>query len=389
MNRLAIVSSHPIQYNAPLFKLLTERGNINIKVFYTWGKDALVNKQDPGFGREIEWDIPLLAGYEYCFVENTSAHPGSHHFKGIINPALNSAIEKWGADAVLVFGWAFQSHLKCLRYFHNKIPVLFRGDSTLLDEKRGIKQALRRLFLKWVYRQVDVAFYVGENNKNYFLAHGLKPAALVYAPHAVDNDRFAGPEDLYEKQAAELRKQSGINQDDVVILFAGKMEAKKNPFFLIDLLKNIPGKRLKILFVGSGALQTGIKAAAAKDNRIVLMGFKNQQLMPAIYRLADLFILPSTGPGETWGLAINEAMASGKAVAASDKAGGTMDLIDDGINGLILDLKNNARLEELIQSSLNDKQKLLDMGRQSQLKIQCFTFSHIATAIEDCILHKI
>lgn len=389
MNRLAIVSSHPIQYNAPLFKLLTERGNINIKVFYTWGKGALVNKQDPGFGREIEWDIPLLAGYEFCFVENTSAQPGSHHFKGIINPALNSAIEKWGADAVLVFGWAFQSHLKCLRYFHNKIPVLFRGDSTLLDEKRGIKQALRRLLLKWVYRQVDVAFYVGENNKNYFLAHGLKPAALMYAPHAVDNDRFAGPEDLYQKQAAELRKQSGIDQDDVVILFAGKMEAKKNPFFLVDLLKNIPGKRLKILFVGSGALQTDIKSAAAKDNRIVLMGFKNQQLMPAIYRLADLFILPSTGPGETWGLAINEAMASGKAVAASDKAGGTMDLIDDGINGLILDLKNNARLEELIQFSLNDKQKLLDMGRKSQLKIQCFTFSHIATAIEDCILHKI
>ena len=55
MNRLAIVSSHPIQYNAPLFKLLTERGNINIKVFYTWGKGALVNKQDPGFP-----DLPRL-----------------------------------------------------------------------------------------------------------------------------------------------------------------------------------------------------------------------------------------------------------------------------------------------------------------------------------------
>jgi glycosyltransferase involved in cell wall biosynthesis len=389
MNRLAIVSSHPIQYNAPLFKLLTERGNINIKVFYTWGKEVMENKFDPGFGKSIEWDIPLLEAYDFTFVQNTSPDPGTHRFKGIINPTLINEIETWQADAILMFGWSFQSHLKCLRYFYNKIPVLFRGDSTLLDEKRGIKQALRRLFLKWVYRHIAFAFYVGENNKDYFLAHGLKPAQLIYAPHAVDNDRFAGPEDLYEKQATELRQNIGINKDDVVILFAGKMEAKKNPFFLIDLLKNIPDKRFKILFVGSGALQPDIKSAAAKDDRILLMDFKNQQLMPAVYRLADLFILPSTGPGETWGLAINEAMASGKAVAASDKAGGAVDLIDAGINGLILDLKNNAHLEELIQSSLKDKQKLLEMGWQSQLKIQHFTFNHVATAIEDCILHKI
>ena len=389
MNRLAIVSSHPIQYNAPLFKLLTERGNINIKVFYTWGKGALVNKQDPGFSRQIEWDIPLLEGYEHCFVENLSANPGSHHFKGIINPTLNSAIKNWGADAVLVFGWAFQSHLKCLRYFHGKIPVLFRGDSTLLDERGGIKQLFRRLFLKWVYSHIDFAFYVGENNKNYFLTHGLKPGQLIYAPHAVDNDRFGGPENIYEKEATELRKKIGIKKDDLVILFAGKMEAKKNPFFLINLLNRISDQRLKILFAGSGALQSDLKSLAAKDDRILLIDFQNQQLMPAIYRVANLFILPSAGPGESWGLVLNEAMASGRAVIASNKTGGAIDLIEDGVNGLILDLKNNAPLKELIQSSLNDKQLLVEMGRQSRLKIQAFTFDHIATTIEDYMIQKI
>ena len=148
MKRLAIVTSHPIQYNAPLFKLLTQRGNIKIKVFYTWGKQVMNNKFDPGFGKAIQWDIPILDGYEFSFVKNISPDPGSHHFKGIINPSLNNEIEGWKADAILVFGWSFQSHLKCIHYFSNKIPVLFRGDSTLLDEKRGIKQSLRRLLLK-------------------------------------------------------------------------------------------------------------------------------------------------------------------------------------------------------------------------------------------------
>ena len=389
MKRLAIVTSHPIQYNSPLFKLLADRRNINIKVFYTWGKQVMEDKFDPGFGRSIKWDIPLVEGYEFNFVENISPDPGSHHFKGIINPSLNNEIESWKAEAVLVFGWSFHSHLKCLRYFSNKIPVLFRGDSTLLDVQGGIKQSLRRLFLKWVYSHVTVAFYVGENNRKYFLAHGLKPAQLIYGPHAVDNERFAGHASNYENQAVELRKKLGLQSDDLVLLFVGKFEGKKNPFFLVDLINSISDTRLKILFVGSGALQPALQTAAAKNSRILLIDFQNQLQMPIIYRVGDYFVLPSKGPGETWGLALNEAMASGKAVIASNKTGGAIDLIEDGVNGMVLDLKNNTSLNELIHSSLNDKQLLVDMGRQSLLKIQAFTFVHIANVIENFMMHKI
>jgi glycosyltransferase involved in cell wall biosynthesis len=367
---------------------LAQNDKIVIKVFYTWGEGVLLNKRDPGFGQVIEWDIPLLEGYEHSFVENRSADPGSHHFKGIINPALNAAIENWEADAVLVFGWAFQSHLKCLRYFHGKIPVLFRGDSTLLDESKGFKQGIRRLALTWVYRNVDYAFYTGENNRQYFLAHGLRGGRLIYAPHAVDNHRFAEPTAVYEKEALMIRKKLGIHEDDLVLLFVGKFEKKKNPLFLIALLNTIADRRLKVLFVGSGALLPQIESAARRDARVIIMDFQNQQQMPAIYRAADLFVLPSTGPGETWGLAINEAMAAGKAVVASGKAGGTIDLIEDGVNGLVLDLQNTVPLQILVKAALNDKMLLKEMGHQSKAKIKAFTFHHIARAIEDCVLSK-
>ena len=115
--KLAIITTHPIQYNAPLFKLLTEKNQISIKVFYTWGEDSIKQKFDPGFQRNIEWDIPLLEGYDYAMVENVSKNPGSHHYKGIINPTLNKEIEEWGADAILIYGWNFNSHLKCLQFF--------------------------------------------------------------------------------------------------------------------------------------------------------------------------------------------------------------------------------------------------------------------------------
>ena len=127
MEKLAIITTHPIQYNAPLFKLLTERNKIAVKVFYTWGETVLTDKYDPGFGKIIKWDIPLLAGYEYSFVKNIAAKPGSHHFRGVDNPTLNEEVKAWGADAILVYGWSFKSHLSSMRYFYKKIPVFFSG----------------------------------------------------------------------------------------------------------------------------------------------------------------------------------------------------------------------------------------------------------------------
>jgi len=194
--RLAIITTHPIQYNAPLFELLTQRGVIEVKVFYTWGKAVLSNKFDPGFGKVINWDIDLLKGYAYTFLQNISNNPGSSHYNGINNPTIVNEIEDWQADAVLVYGWNFKSHLKCMRYFKGKLPVYFRGDSTMLNKKKTVKSLFRRIFLKWVYSYVDNAFYVGQSNFDYFKKHGLKKNELIFAPHAIDNARFASNEIL-------------------------------------------------------------------------------------------------------------------------------------------------------------------------------------------------
>jgi hypothetical protein len=97
MKKLAIITTHPIQYNAPLFSLLNKRGKIRIKVFYTWGHAVLENKFDPGFGKNISWDIPLLEGYDHVFEKNISPDPGSHHYKGIDNPELTGHIKEWKA----------------------------------------------------------------------------------------------------------------------------------------------------------------------------------------------------------------------------------------------------------------------------------------------------
>lgn len=347
--RLAIVTTHPIQYNAPWFKLLSEVDGITVKVFYTW--DTTAAKYDPGFGKVIEWDLPLLDGYEYSFVTNIATDKGSHHFKGIDNPTLNKEIENWKAESVLVFGWAYKSHLSCLKYFKNKIPVLFRGDSTLLDETPGLKKIIRRIFLKYIYSHVNYALYVGENNKQYFLAHGLKETQLVFAPHAVDNDRFTS--DRYDEKV-KLTKDSLQLNDCFTILFAGKLEAKKNPEFLLKLANTLTDSKYRFLIVGNGEMEQSLKISAINDKRIIFLDFQNQQEMPVIYRLCDVFVLPSRGPQETWGLAINEAMACSKPIITTNKTGCTQDLING--NGIVIDPDDiNAAAEYICRLSADPK----------------------------------
>jgi glycosyltransferase involved in cell wall biosynthesis len=379
--RLAIVTSHPIQYNAPWFKMLAASGTIHPGVFYTWEQSAAGPKYDPDFGERIEWDIPLLEGYEYHFVKNKASDPGTHHFRGLVNPTLNGEIAAWRPDAILVYGWSFDSHLKCLRYFHRKTPILFRGDSTLLDEHRGIRKHLRRWFLRWVYGHIDKALYVGTRNKEYFVIHGLREEQLVYAPHAIDNARFEEPDDRYAQLALRWREQLGIAGNDIVLLFAGKLEPKKNPFFLLEIVRQIPDARLKVIFAGAGVLEPGLRKAAEGDPRVLFIGFQNQQQMPVVYRLGDVYILPSRGPNETWGLGVNEAMACGCAIMMSEKAGGAVDLVEEGVNGIRFDPDEGVeKCSGWVRRLLDDPTLLSNMKKQSRQRVGSFSFQRMMDA---------
>jgi len=378
MKKLAIITTHPIQYYAPVFKLLHERKKIIIKVYYTWGEKSKV-KYDPGFGATIGWDIPLTDGYPFSWVENTSTDPGTHHYKGIMNPNLIDEITNWQPDAILVFGWAWQSHLRCIRHFKGRLPVYFRGDSTLLDEKGGIKSIIKSLFLRWVYNDVNHAFYTGSKSKAYFKKYGLEDEQLSFAPHAVDNERFALDK---KEEAAALRSQLQIGNEDILVLFAGKFENKKSPGELLDSFLTLEKSGIHLLFVGNGNLEAELKFRAENSENVHFLDFQNQSRMPVIYQACDLFCLPSMGPGETWGLSVNEAMACGKAVLVSDKVGCAIDLVKSDYNGAIFESGNKDSLVNYLIQLIQSKSRLGKMGKNSAEKIKDWSFIHIAEAIE-------
>jgi glycosyltransferase involved in cell wall biosynthesis len=354
--KVAIVTSHPIQYNAPLFRYLAADERLNVKIFYTWSQSKVGVKYDPEFKQKVNWDIPLLEGYEYEFVENTARKPGSHHFWGIVNPGLAKKVKDWGPDIVIVYGWSFYSHVSLLVKLHGKILLGFRGDSHLVGRKPGLKRWMKDKLLQWVYKHIDLAYYVGQNNEHYFRSAGLSATQLVFVPHAVDNSRYMADPDTKDALAREWRKQLNIRDNEVVFLFAGKFMMLKNLFLLIQAFKKLEVPDVKLILAGSGILEKVLHTLAGDDPRIVFLGFQNQSEMPILYRLSDVFVLPSTS--ETWGLGINEAMASGCAIICSDQVGCAPDLVKNNENGFVVSASEDDELVKAMTKLATDKKFL-------------------------------
>ncbi len=330
--RLAIVTTHPIQYYAPVFRALAETTDFEVRVFYTWSQAEGNQLFDPGFGTAVSWDVPLRTGYAHQFVVNTALRPGTDRFAGINNPTLVAELEQWRPDALLVYGWNNRAHLEVLRHFKGRVPVFFRGDSTLLDPRPWWRDWLRRTFLRWVYRYIDVAIAVGANNRDYFAWCGVAPDRIAIAPHSIDTRRFAADTERHEARAKAWREESGIAEDAVVFLYAGKLQPKKDPQLLLAAFRELPGTA-HLVYVGQGESEADLRHAAQDVDRIHFLPFQNQSLMPSVYRFGDVFVLPSCGPGETWGLALNEAMTCARPVIASSRVGGARDLVDQDRNG--------------------------------------------------------
>ena len=401
--RLAFIVSHPVQYYVPLYRELAKRigqrtmglrahgtadpkdeGGIRhaddrqlitddsarisaLKVFYTW-RDA-GPALDVKFEKTFAWDIPLMEGYEFEVVPNTSPAPGTHHRRGLINPDLVERVKAWKPDAVHITGYNYVSHGQAIKKLSEAgIPVIFRGDSHLLDGRGPWwKWLIKKSVLSKVYSRPSTFAYVGEANRDYYRAFGVPEEKLFHVPHTIEVGRFSEPNDELETKALAWRRELGIPDENFVFLYAAKLEPRKRPMELLEAFLRADLPKTTLLFVGSGEFERALKERAldgehgvsvkqcfgnASDTekpknrkteppvagdparRVVFLEFQNQSAMPVVYRLGDALVLPS-GYWETWGLAVNEAQACGRPSLVSDCVGCARDIIRKGENGMI------------------------------------------------------
>jgi glycosyltransferase involved in cell wall biosynthesis len=383
--RLAVIASHPIQYAVPLYERLARRRDIALKVFFTWhaGREPV---EDRGFQQRILWDIPLTEGYEHELVGSTPSDPGPYRLFSLRARDLVERVVAWKPDLVLVNGWAWLPHLRALRAFARLgIRTLFRGDSHLLDTPQGgLRWWIKRCLLRRVFSWPAGFLVVGSANRAYYEAFGVPPAQLYPCPHSVDVARFAEPAEALETETAQWRRDLGISPEQRVLLYAGKFERKKRPVELMRVVGRLRRGDVVLVLVGSGELQGEIDAIAAQDpSRFRVLPFQNQSRMPLVYRLGDLFVLPSAS-GETWGLAVNEAMSCGRPVVVSDRVGCAADLVGPDC-GRVFPWNDLASLGRILATLLDDPDGLSRMGRAAAARAQSFDIGVTETALVEAV----
>lgn len=385
MNKIAIITTHPIQYYAPWFRYLAQEKDFLIKVFYLWDF-GITQQVDQGFKQSIQWDIPLLSGYDYEFVPNQSLNPGTHHFWGFKNPSLVSVVESFQPHSVLLMCYNYASIYNFIwRWNTRKVPLIFRGDSHRILPKTGIKEWMRRQFISLIYSQFSACLYVGKANYNYYTYHGVSPKNLFFSPHAVDNNRFFSQSQEAIKQAKVWKQELKISEDNAVILFAGKFESKKRPLDLLQAFIQADLPKVSLLFVGAGSLENELRSQAKNHSSIYFAPFQNQSQMPRTYAIADLVVLPSYGAWETWGLVINEAMCLSRAVIASDHVGCAQDLIHSNQNGLVFPAGNISALKNCLQKAFLDLAKLKQWGEESRNIITSYSYVQATQGLKSAI----
>lgn len=347
---LVILTTHPIQYQVPIWQRLAREGRVPFEVWYLSDHGARA-RRDREFGERFAWDIDLLSGYPHRFMTGASTVTPDSFWQCRLREPFAARLRGGGATALWIQGWQVAAYWQAVAAAKRVgVPVWLRGESNDLAPTPWWKRPVKRLALTHLFRRIDRFLYIGEANRRLYRRYCVPETRLRPAPYAVDNVRFAGQAAALRSARPELRRSWGIAADAFCVLFCGKFIAKKNPLDLIAAARRLAGQRpdmpLHLLFVGAGAREAEMRDACAGLNA-TFAGFINQTGISRAYVAADALVLPS-GTGETWGLVVNEALASGLPVIVSDACGVADDL---GGAGMVYRWGDVAALAEAIAAA--------------------------------------
>jgi len=375
--RVAVVSTHPIQYHTPWFRELS-RQNLELKVYYALLPDE--RQQGVGFGEAFAWDIPLLDGYEWELIPNKKPAPNLQGFFGSSTPEIHKILAKAKPDALIITGWQSLPLLQALWAANRlEIPRIVRGDSNALRSRPRLVRGLHRFLLS----RFDAFLATGKLNREFYVQYGVENEHIFSSRHFVDNKRFAEQHQREMGTRQTLRaawninegQSAGANAHRVCFLFAGKLEPKKR---IMDLLRaadiaSRSNSKIHLLVVGTGELmEEARQLAESRSLPVTFTGFLNQTEITRAYAAADCLVLPSDF-GETWGLVVNEAMACGLPAIVSDRVGCGPDLVTEGVTGSVFPCGDISALASKLVEFGSSREKLVRMGEQASHHIKAYS----------------
>jgi len=371
---LAIITSHPIQYQVPLFQKLNKSKFLNVTVFFGSKHGYISKKKDLEFNKLINWNIKILEGYKFFFSKKEKDVDSFW----LSFSQLKKKFTEEKIDKVLILGWNKVIYLQAIIIsLRMGIPIYLRSENNLEKENTVLNRLIKKLLFNLFFKLFDKIFYIGKLNRYFYRYYGVSNDKLIFAPYFVDKNFFKSSVDINKIKI--IKKKLNLYNNEKIILFVGKLIDRKNPFLFIEYAKKILIK-CKFLIVGNGPLLKSLKEKIKKEkiNNVKIIGFKNQVEIANYYKLCDFLFLSSKY--ETWGLVVNEAFAMNKPCIVTNKCGSRKDLIDDFKTGVIIKTHyTNSSLNKILNLiKLNSPKFKKNIEKKNKL----YSITHSFSAIE-------
>jgi glycosyltransferase involved in cell wall biosynthesis len=360
--RLALLTEIISPYRIPVFNALARREGIDLHVIFLAETDA-TQRQWLVYKDEIQFPYEVLPAWRWRW-------RGWHI---LLNRGMWRALTRFRPNSILCGGYNHPAFWEALAWskFHSAHFAAWI-ESTSQDQRNS--RALAHLVKRFFVRKCSAFAVPGKSASEYVRSMGIPAERIHTAPNAVDNHRFAALANSVRERDPQCRAELGLPQR--YFLYAGRIVQEKGVFQSLESYARLaPALRSQIglVFVGDGSAKRELmeRTAEAQLGNVIFPGFAQRDQLAAFYALAEVLVFPTLS--DPWGLVVNEAMACGLPIIATDVAGCTADLVQDGQNGYVIPAGNVGRLAEAMAAFARDPKLASGMGASSARLIESFS----------------
>ncbi len=280
---------------------------------------------------------------------------------------LARIIRSQGIDIIHSHNWStFVESGLAAKIVNNK-PIIstIHGMYTEYDDTivAAIKKNIRRLVERFLARKFVKICTVSSKIAEYTVPHLDVPSEKVCTIiNGIQTEKK-------KKQSRALRKELGVELNDVVLCFVGRVAKVKNLKYLLsvmpEIIKSTAG--VKLLIIGDGdereALERYSKQIGLTEN-VLFCGFQENPM--DFLTIADIFVLTSLYEGVS--IALLESMAAGIPSIVTD-VGGNKDVVKDSVTGFVVSLNSKKELIDRLKRLINDSELRKSFARASKKRV--------------------
>jgi glycosyltransferase involved in cell wall biosynthesis len=374
-HRLVLITEIIAPYRIPVFNQLATRDDIDLHVLFLSETDPslrqwLVHKEEIRFPYEV---LPVFR-----------RRVGKYNL--LINRGMVPALQRADPQAVLCGGYNYLASWQAAYWAtRQNIPLLLWIESTGADIRQNnpVVEWMKRRFL-----HMCRGFVVpGMSSKAYLKQFAIPETRIFTAPNATDLRFLMEAARKARLDSAAIRSRFGLPQR--YFLNVGRFVREKGVFDLLEAYGNLDAgirSAVGLVFVGDGASRAELAAHAARisPGTIHFAGFVQKDQLPSFYALADALVFPTHS--DPWGFVVNEAMACGLPVIATDVAGCVADLVLDGWNGHVVPAGDVARLTSAMDRITKEDDLRLRMAQRSAEHILRYSPEACAGGIAEAVV---